>query len=196
MTALRPYLLLVALALVQFWPLVLHPSQTLYSDTSDLLAEHLPAKLFLVRSLRETGELPLWNPEQYAGSPFVHDIQVGLFYPPHLPLYVLPERAVGPFLSWLVFAHVLLAGGLMYAYARHAGMSRLAAFTAGAGFMLAPRWLMQLFVAGHTITVGLAWMPMVVLCVERAIARRSRGWAVGGGLAYALFVLGTHPQWT
>jgi hypothetical protein len=188
--------LLFALALVVFWPLVVHPDQTLYSDTSDLLAQHLPAKLFLVRSLRETGELPLWNPEQYAGSPFVHDIQVGLFYPPNLSLYVLPESAVGSFLSWLVFAHVVLAGWLMYAYARHAGLGELAGLTAGAGYMLAPRWMMQLFLAGHTVTIGIAWIPLVLLCVERAILRRSWRWAVGGGAAYALLVLGTHPQWT
>ena len=100
----RPLVGFFFLALIAFWPLVLHPTETLYSNTSDLLAEHLPAKLFLVRSLRETGEMPLWNPEQYAGSPFVHDIQVGVFYPPHLPLYFISEPAVGPFLSWLVFA--------------------------------------------------------------------------------------------
>src|SRR5262245_16420082 len=192
----RPFASLVLLALLAFWPLVLHPTETLYSDTNDLLAEHLPAKLFLVRSLRETGELPLWNPEQYAGSPFVHDIQVGLFYPPNLPLYFVSEPAVGPFLSWLVFAHVVLAGWLMYTYAGHAGMGELAAFTAGCGYMLAPRWMMQLFLAGHTVTAGICWIPLVLLCVEKAIQGRRWAWAVGGGVAYALFVLGTHPQWT
>jgi len=191
-----PFAFLLLLALVAFWPLILHPTQTLYSDSNDILAEHLPAKLFLVRSLRETGELPLWNPEQYAGSPFVHDIQVGLFYPPHLPLYFLSESAVGPFLSWLVFGHVVLAGWLTYAYARHAGLGELAAFIAGCGYMLAPRWLMQLFLAGHTVTCGICWLPLVILCVERAMERGRWTWAVGGGVAYALFALGTQPQWT
>jgi uncharacterized membrane protein len=192
----RAYLALLVLALLTFWPLVLHPTDTLYSDTSDFLAQHVPAKYFLVRSLRETGELPLWNPEQYAGSPFVHDIQVGLFYPPHLPLYFISESAIGPFLSWLVFAHVLLAGWLMYAYARHAGLGELAAFTAGVGYMLSPRWMMQLFLAGHTVTQGICWVPLVLLCVERAIQRKNWTWAVGGGVAYAMLILGTHPQWT
>ncbi|HKA06435.1 MAG TPA: hypothetical protein VKD71_04205, partial [Gemmataceae bacterium] len=191
-----PFAYLLVLALIAFWPLVLHPTQTLYSDTNDVLAEHLPAKFFLVRSLRETGELPLWNPEQFAGSPFVHDIQVGLFYPPHLPLYFISEPAVGPYLSWLVFGHVVLAGWLMYAYARHAGLGELPAFVAGCGYMLAPRWLMHLFLAGHTVTIGICWLPLVVLCVERAIERRRWTWAVAGGIAYALFTLGTQPQWT
>src|SRR5262245_52443363 len=156
----RSYIALFILALITFWPLVLNPTETLYSNTSDFLAQHVPAKYFLVRSLRETGELPLWNPEQYAGSPYVHDIQVGLFYPPHLPLYFISEPAIGPFLSWLVFAHVLLAGWLMYAYARHAGLGELGAFTASVGFMLSPRWMMQLFLAGHTVTQGICWVPL------------------------------------
>ncbi len=196
MRTLRPYLGLLFLALVAFWPLVLHPTQTLYSDSSDLLAQHLPAKYFLVRSLRETGELPLWNPEQYSGSPFVHDIQVGLFYPPHLPLYFVSEPAIGPFVSWLLFVHVLLAGCFMFAYARHAGLSELAAFVAGVGFMLSPRWMMQLFLAGHIVTQGICWLPLVLLCVERAFQRKRWSWAVGGGVAYATLILGTHPQWT
>src|SRR5262249_11216201 len=50
--------------------------------------------------------------------------------------------------------------------------------------------------AGHTVTVGICWVPLVLLCVERAIQGRGWRWAVGGGVAYALFILGTHPQWT
>ena len=43
MAHIRPLLALLVLALIAFWPLVLHPTETLYSDSSDLLAEHLPA---------------------------------------------------------------------------------------------------------------------------------------------------------
>ena len=59
---LGPYLLLTLLALLFFGGLVLHPTQVLYSDHSDMLALHLPSKWFLVRSFQETGELPLWCP--------------------------------------------------------------------------------------------------------------------------------------
>src|SRR6266849_4525999 len=101
-------LLLAVLDLVFFLPLVLHPTQVLYSDHSDLIAEHIPAKRFLVRSWQETGEVPLWCPYHFAGAPFVHDIQVAPFYPLHLPLYLLPETRVGAAVSWLIVLHVLL----------------------------------------------------------------------------------------
>src|SRR5205085_1691373 len=102
-------LLLTLLGLLFFFPLLLHPTETLYSDQSDLLAEHIPAKRFLVRSWQEDGELPLWCPHQFCGSPFVHDVQVAMIYPPHLLLLSLPETSVGAALSWLVVLHVVLA---------------------------------------------------------------------------------------
>src|SRR6187401_513344 len=119
---LRPHLLLALLWLLYFHPLVLHPAQTLYAPYSDFLAEHLPAKLFLNREWRGSGELPLWNPYHFCGSPFVHDIQVGTFYPPYAVTYLVPEAWLGAALSWIVALHVLAAGAFAYLYARSHGL--------------------------------------------------------------------------
>lgn len=188
--------LLLVLTLVFFAPLVFHPTHVLYADHSDLLAEHLPAKHFLVRSFQETGELPLWCPHEFAGMPFVHDIQVGMFYPPNWLLLLLPESAVGAGMSWLVVGHVFLAGALMLLYARSQGLGPYGAFVAAIGYMFAGKWMLHLLAAGHLITVGLAWLPLVLWLLERAIRHGSRLHATGAGVAFALLVLGTHPQWT
>jgi hypothetical protein len=189
-------LLLAALWLLVFHDLLSHPGQVLYADHSDLLAEHIPTKRFLVRSFHEDGELPRWNPYQFAGLPFLHDIQVAAFYPPHALLLLLQEEQVGPALSWLLAAHVLLAGWTMYAYGRWQGLSRTGAFVAAAGYMLAGKWLLHLLAAGHYILIGLAWLPLVLLCLEWAIHRGSLAWATAAGVAFALLTLGTQPQWT
>src|SRR5262249_47547482 len=151
---------------------------------------------FLVRSWHETGELPLWCPHLYSGSPFVHDIQVGMFYPPHLLLLMLREEQVGVALSWLLVAHVFLAGCGTYAYARWRRLDRVPALLAAAGFMFAGRWMAHLLGGGHTITQGLAWLPLALLGFEVALVRRSFLAAAGAGIAFALLTLGTHPQWT
>ena len=52
---LRVPLILTLLGLLFFADLLLHPTRVLYSDHSDLLAMHLPAKRFLVRELHATG---------------------------------------------------------------------------------------------------------------------------------------------
>ena len=168
----------------------------LYSDYSDLLAEHIPAKRFLVRSWQQTGEVPLWCPYLFSGSPFVHDIQVAAFYPPHLPLYLLPEQYVGAALSWLVVLHVLLAGWGMYAYACHRELPPVPALIAAIGFMFGGRWLMHLLGGGHYIVIGLAWLPLVLLCLEKAVRGRGLLWGLAAGVLYALLTLGTQPQWT
>jgi hypothetical protein len=193
---LTPPLLIVALALLFFADLVCHPTQVLYSDHSDLLAEHVPAKRFLVRSWQETGELPLWCPYSFAGSPFVHDPQVGMFYPPHWPLLLMREELVGSGLSWLIVLHVIVAGWGTYAYSRSQGLGAPAALVAACGMMLAGKWMLHLLAAGHSITVGLAWLPWVLLLLEGAIRTRSFRRATAAGVVFALVVLGTHPQWT
>ncbi len=196
LTRLGPPALLVGLTAVFFLPLVLHPTDVLYSDHSDLLAEHLPAKQFSVRSYQETGELPLWCPYRFAGSPAVADIQLAAFYPPHWLLYALAPEHLGAALSWLVAAHVLVAGLSAYAYARWRGLGRPAALVTAAGFMFAGRWMLHLLAAGHYVVVGLAWLPLVLLALERAVGQGSAAWAAAAGAAYSLVVLGTHPQYT
>lgn len=196
MTRFAGPLLVAVLGLVFFAPLLRHPTQVLYSDHSDLLAEHIPAKRFLVGSYHADGELPRWCPDLYCGGPFLHDIQIGAFYPPHAILYLLPEDAVGPTLSWLVVAHVVAAGLLTYAYARWSGLGRAGAAVAAVGYMFAGKWLLHLLGAGHYITIGLAWLPLAVLCLEHAVRNGSVLSATWAGLVYGLMALGTQPQWT
>jgi hypothetical protein len=193
---LGPYFLLALLGLVFFAPLVLHPTETLYSDNSDLLALHLPLKRFLVRSWQETGQVPLWNPYSFAGMPFVHDVQVAAFYPAHFPLYLLPEEWLGAAMSWLVVLHVIAAGWCMYVYARWQGLGTSGALVAGIGYMFAGKWLLHMLAAGHYIIVPLAWLPLVVLWLEQSLRYGSLIRATWAGAAFALIILGTHPQVT
>ena len=194
MTLLRPYLLLLLLWAGYFHPLILHPTQTLYAPYSDLLAEHLPAKVFLNHEWRSTGELPLWNPYHFCGSPFVHDIQVGMFYPPHAVVFLVPESAVGAAISWEIALHVLVAGVFAFIYGRMHQLNEVGSLVTAVGFMLSSKWMTHLLLAGHSIGIGFAWLPLVLLAAERGIANRSVWWVLAAGVALTLFGLGTQPQ--
>jgi hypothetical protein len=196
LSRLRPYALLAVLALFFFADLLWHPTQVLYSDHSDLLEETLPTKRFLVRSWQETGEVPLWCPYSYAGMPFVHDVKVAAFYPLYLPLYLLPETALGAALSWLVVLHVIIAGWCMYSYAAFQGLKPRGAWVAAVGYMFAGKWILHLLAAGHSFMAPLAWLPLVCLGLEAAQQRRSLLPATAAGAAFALILLGAHPQLT
>lgn len=247
MKAILPYGMLAGLVLVFFSPLVAQPTHVLYADRSDLIAMHLPNKVFLVRSWQETGEVPLWNPYVFGGMPFAQDMQVAAFYPLYLPLYVLPESWLGPAMSWLVVLHVMIAAWCAYAYAReylsrpscdsdsprraslcpsrelegaviseHAcprphgrgsaestgrGADHLktcgihpGAFVAAIGYAFAGKWMLHLLAGGHFPMLGLAWVPLVLLFLDRVVRFgrwRQIPWAGG---AFALIILGSHPQ--
>ncbi len=190
------YGLLAAIALAYFAPLVLHPSRTLYGEHSDLIALHVPWMTFLARSWRVDGELPLWNPLQFAGLPFAHDVQAAISYPPHAIFRLVGEGAVGPALSWLIVAHVIWAGWGMFAYARATGLGTAAGLVAAVGFMLAGKWMLHLLLAGHYAFAGLAWLPWTLLGLHGAIGRRSVVAASWAGVAFGMLALGTHPQLT
>jgi hypothetical protein len=187
--------LLVPLALLFFYPLVARPTRVLYSDNSDALAQHIPYKRFLARAWQETGEIPLWCPNSCGGIPFISDLQVSIFYPPNLLFRIVPEPWVGAAFSWLIVVQIVLGGLLAYAYGREEGLGPAGAFVTGAGYMLSGKWLLHLLPAGHTVVIGLAWLPLVLLCFDRSLRRHSLGWAAAAGAALALLMLGTHPQW-
>lgn len=193
---LNPFFILAGLGLLYFGALVVHPTFVLYSDHSDFLATFLPVKHFLVRSWQQTGEVPLWCPYSFGGMPLIHDVQVAAFYPFHWPLYLLPEAWLGAAMSWLVVFHVIIAGGCMMAYGRSQGLDRSPALVAAVGYMFAGKWLLHLLEAGHYVLIPLAWLPLVLLWLEQAIRRRSYLRATWAGAAFALIVLGTHPQMT
>ena len=68
-----------------------------------------PAAVYLHDELA-AGRLPLWNPYQFAGQPYLALHVPAIFYPPNVLLLALsgPERAM----ALLGILHMLLAGGL------------------------------------------------------------------------------------
>jgi hypothetical protein len=121
--------------------------------------------------LRESfwhGEIPLWNPLNNCGEPFLAQWNTQVLYPPALFYLIFP-------LSWSLGVFCLLHlffGGLgMYFLARHwTGNSFAAAF---AGIVFAFNGLMLNSLMWPATIPGLAWMPWVVWLTERA-------WREGG----------------
>ena len=67
------------------------------------------------------GEIPLWNPYNNGGLPFIADTQAAVFYPPRLLTIALARLAGGwsyHALELEMTAHVLLYTLMMYAFAR------------------------------------------------------------------------------
>jgi hypothetical protein len=114
------------------------------------------------------GEVPLWDPLNCCGIPFLAQWNTAVLYPPAWLCLMFP-------LSWslgiLFLGHLFLAGMGMYFLARRWTGGNFAAAAAGTAFTFSAVLLNCLLWTSNL--AAMAWMPWVVLCVERA-------WTEGG----------------
>lgn len=146
--------------------------------------------LLFARSELRQGRLPLWNPHQFAGSPFWANGQSAPLFPLHLLFTALP-LALGFFvLPWL---RAVVGGCGAWALARTLGLGRPGAALAALLFPLSGMLVsFLLFPMGN----ALALVPWVLWAVERLAAGRVPRPAAAGSLALLAGVqlLGGHPE--
>lgn len=153
----------------------------------DSMAQFYPWRMLLRRGLLRD-ELPLWNPHQYGGYPFVGNGQSALFYPPN---WLLRIMSTGRFLGVSLALHWFLAGLLAFLLARVLGLGTPAALFAGlvyqnSGFMIAWAEL-------PTVVNVMAWLPGAWLGIELLFRRHRGGLALLAG-SLGLALLAGHLQ--
>jgi hypothetical protein len=146
----------------------------------DTATQYYPWYAFLGQSLA-AGHIPGWNPAIFSGAPFAADPLSGWTYLPAMAIFAfLPLAQAAKAL--LVF-HPVLAAVSTYAFARALGLSRAGAFVAGLAY--ANTGFMQIQnVCCSPVASIYGWLPLTLLCVERAL-RSTRATARAGwwGLA-------------
>ncbi|MCP4426455.1 MAG: hypothetical protein GY803_18330, partial [Chloroflexi bacterium] len=131
---------------------------------TDLVIENHVWKRFFVESVKR-GELPLWQPYLFGGSPFLATGQHSMLYPFSWLFLILPiAKAYG----WYTVSQLWLAGALMYVYGRSLSLRRSSAFIAGlvyqgSGFMLASAAVFPMIIGAA------AWLPLLLACIEKII---------------------------
>ncbi|MBM4345854.1 MAG: hypothetical protein FJ100_20980 [Deltaproteobacteria bacterium] len=159
------------------WPRVVHPYQMSLAHDASYFLHHATAAW---QSLRNYGELPVWNPWYCGGIAQLGNVQDSAWSPSVL---VLAALGVEPGLVLVVV--LFFAAGMEGAWrlARTVGATRVSACAAAFGFVLSGRFAM-IFVDGQSAFVGFALAPWVLLGWLRGMDNR---WAaVGGGVAMAL----------
>jgi len=156
---------------------------------SDVYRYFYPTAAFLHRELRQ-GNLPLWNPYQFAGQPFVGLHVPGALYPPNLvlmglldPLYALAAQFV---------LHLAIAGIFTWLFAMRLGLNRLAALLAALTYMLSGPMLLGIYMAPFLATH--AWLPAILYALHSLLDEARPRWAVALAVAMNLAFLGGHAQ--
>jgi hypothetical protein len=143
----------------------------------------------LAATLVGNGQLPLWNPYAFSGLPLIGDGQTAMFYPPNWLFFLLPGSAA---LNYDVLLQFSIAGISLFLFARSLGLWRLPAFLGAVAYMFCG--FMTARVVHLSILSGAALLPLLFLCVERALHTGSRRWFAAAAGAVALQALAGHPQ--
>jgi hypothetical protein len=211
-TAVLPILLLLTLPLLLLWRVVFLHEVLLPADllrdiapwrnpTSttivpwvplqwDGIAEFYPWRLFAAQTLHR-GYLPLWNPYQFCGTPFVANSQSAVFYPLNLLFVLLPVPTAFGVSAGL---HLMLTGLLMYGFLRSPalGLGRAAA-TLGAVVWQLSTWQVA-WLALPTFLCVSAWLPLALWLTDRLTQRPTLARGAALGACLGVMLLGGHLQ--
>lgn len=148
----------------------------------------LPLHVLVARIWR-SGELPVWNPYTFSGSPLMANGIAGVWYPVNLLFLVLPPVVANNVV--LTSSWVFAATG-MYAFARHLTGDRVPGLVAGVAFAGSG------FFLGHAVhqavLASACWLPWALYGVERCRVRLTAANLALGGGAVALAALGGQGQ--
>ena len=134
----------------------------------DGMAEFYPWRAVRRRSLRH-GWLPLWNPHQFCGTPFVANSQSAVFYPLNLCCSTALPTPTAFGVS--VLLHLILTGLFFYGFLRSPalGLGRPAALL-GAVVWQMSAWQVA-WLALPTFLCVSAWLPLALWLTDRWAAR-------------------------
>jgi hypothetical protein len=136
------------------------------------------------------GEIPLWNPFNSCGLPFLAQWNTLATYPGSLFYLLLP-------LSWALgvfnLLHLFFGGMGMYFLGRHCTGWRLAGAVAGLAYAFNGFTLNALMWPNYMASLG--WLPWVLLVGDRALARGGRS-LFAAGVVCAMQVLAGTPELT
>ena len=179
---------LCVLCLIQFWG-ILSGGKNLWED---IVEGEFPARVFAKLAIFR-GEFPHWNPFTFGGMPFFAT-GTGVLYPFNLLLSLSPvsNAALWYLTQAVIVSHVLIGGLCMRSYLRFQGRTNAASLFGAAAFMLGG------YLITHVIHPGIlcvaAWLPLMLLFMEKGIRDNKPYYMVTGGLLLGAVMQAGHPQ--
>ncbi|HXK09422.1 MAG TPA: hypothetical protein VMT70_07255 [Vicinamibacteria bacterium] len=185
----RSLALLAAYTLLVLGRFLFAPAGTAL-DVPDITRYYAWVHQFVSDSLR-AGRLPLWNPFNYAGTPFAANPSVSLFYPPAwLCVLLQPVDAE----RWLIGGHALLSAAFMRLYLRRIGVGELPALAGALPWAFGGFALANASVGHLHVLFASAWLPLAVHFYERGWREPRRTPWLWAGVVLGVQLLAGEPQ--
>lgn len=128
---------------------------------TDPVRQQYPWRNLSIESEKK-GNLSLWNPYNFSGTPLLANFQSAVFYPLNVLFFILPFT-----ISWstLIFLQPLLAGGFLYLYLNNLRLNKSASLLGAvvfsfSGFSVA--WM-----EWGTVLHTALWLPLILLSIDK-----------------------------
>ncbi|CEK12946.1 hypothetical protein CWRG_00282 [Chthonomonas calidirosea] len=156
----------------------------------DGIAQFYPWRLFAARTVR-SGLLPLWNPYQFCGAPFVANSQSAVFYPPNLLFDPLPTTIA---FNLNALLHLTLCGWFTYLFLKQLRCSTLSSLLGGCVYAYSA-WQVQ-WLQLPTFLATSCWFPLVLRQLYRLLRTHSAPGKslTSAGASIGLMLLAGHLQ--
>ena len=147
-------------------------SAILSSPNADIASQFIYWRDFGFSELKN-GNLALWNPHLFSGTPFFGGFQAALLYPLNIVYLLLPLGIAA--INAGIILHVLLLGFFMYLWASHKGFHPMSALLTGALMMFCGPHFLHIY-AGHLPNLcAMTWVPLIFLSLDGVLKRPSLG---------------------
>lgn len=150
---------MLALLAAMGWPVAVHPT-----PITDLGSYFIPKYQYAADRIA-AGELPLWNPYEFEGIPFLATSQPAVFYPPIRLTFGL-WRGEAAYVA-AFFLHIALGAGATLLLMRSLG-ARLWPSVIASLWVVQPSFVMRGW--DHPVCLfGPVWIPLLLLLVRKAV---------------------------
>jgi hypothetical protein len=153
----------------------------------DAKAHFQPQIQFLAQSLAR-GESPFWAPFVFSGHPQIADPQSMMFSPPFLALALIDGAPSLWAVDAAVLAMVALGGVALMLFFRDQGWHWAGGLIAALAFSYGASMAWRIQHTGQVLS--LAYLPIALVCLDRALARTSIVYGVAAGIVAAVIMLG------
>lgn len=131
----------------------------------DVLAQLYPWRHLVVESFKN-GQLPLWNPYLFSGTPLLANFQSAAFSPLNVLFLFLPFSNAW---SWLILLQPLLASLFMYLFLRELKISHWGAVGGALSFFLCG--FIVVWMTYGTLSLVVVWLPLLLWAIEKTFQK-------------------------
>ena len=127
----------------------------------DIITQIYPWRNLVIETWKQ-GEIPLWNPYSFSGTPLLANYQSAALSPFNVFFFILPFVD-----SWsiLVLIQPLLAGIFMYLFTRSLKRSKVGSLIASISFMFCG--FITVWMGYATLPFAILFLPLALFCIEK-----------------------------